>query len=291
MGSILSGGKDGGGIGKAKQDWSGGSGPFNARYSTDPSLPLHTIYAPKVVVPGKKLPLLVWVRQFPSLPIPLIQSWISHSCVDDRGIKSTHPSPHQRDIYIYKKGGELTTKPLPQANGACATNGASFTNFLTELSSHGILILATGAPKTPWATPIPNYTSTLLSSTDSGDKSRAIQLTEAIDWAFRGAAGGKYGSVDLERVGAAGQSCGGVEAYSASVFEPRVKVVGVYNTGVIDPGRRWYLKEMKQGIGYFHGGKGDFSYDYVSLSFFFSFGFSFLLLVLFSCRVWGADGL
>ncbi|KAE9971716.1 hypothetical protein EG328_005445 [Venturia inaequalis] len=212
MGSILSGGKDGGGIGKAKQDWSGGSGPFNARYSTDPSLPLHTIYAPKVVVPGKKLPLLVW------------------------------------------------------ANGACATNGATFTNLLTELSSHGILIIATGSPKTPWGTPIPNYTSTLLSPTSS-DKSRAIQLTEAIDWAFRGAAEGKYGSVDLDRVGAAGQSCGGVEAYSASVFEPRVRVVGIYNTGVVDPGRRWYLKEMKQGIGYFHGGEGDFSYDYIEQDF------------------------
>lgn len=66
-------------------------------------------------------------------------------------------------------------------------------------------------------------------------------------------------------MGAAGQSCGGVEAYSASVMEPRVKVVGIYNTGIIDPGRRWYLKEMKQPIGYFHGGKGDFSYNYVSL--------------------------
>jgi hypothetical protein len=62
IGSILNGGKDGGGISKAKQDWSGGSGPFNAKYFTDSSLPNHTIYAPKTPIPGKKLPLLVWVR-------------------------------------------------------------------------------------------------------------------------------------------------------------------------------------------------------------------------------------
>lgn len=62
IGSILTGGKDGGGVSKAKQDWSGGSGPFNAKYFTDTSLPLHTIYGPKVVIPGKKLPLVVWVR-------------------------------------------------------------------------------------------------------------------------------------------------------------------------------------------------------------------------------------
>ncbi|TLD35046.1 alpha/beta hydrolase [Venturia nashicola] len=206
IGSIVSG------TSKAKQDWSGGSGPFNAKYFTDPSLPFHTIYAPKVVVPGKKLPLLVW------------------------------------------------------ANGACGTNGASFTNFLTELSSHGFLIIATGSPKIPWGTTIQNYASTLLSNTD-GEKSRAAQLTEAIDWAFQGAAGGKYGDVDVEKVGAAGQSCGGVEAYSASVLDKRVRVVGIYNTGVIDPGRRWYLKEMKQVIGYFHGGKADFSYSYIEQDF------------------------
>jgi hypothetical protein len=88
-----------------------------------------------------------------------------------------------------------------------------------------------------------------MGSTNDGDKSRAIQLTEAIDWAFKGAAAGKYGEVNTDYIGAAGQSCGGVEAYSASVLEPRVKVVGIYNTGVIDPGRRWYLKEMKQPIG------------------------------------------
>lgn len=80
-----------------------------------------------------------------------------------------------------------------------------------------------------------------------------------------GAAGGRYGEIDAGKIGAAGQGCGGVEAYSASVLEKRVKVVGIYNTGVIDPGRRWYLKEMKQPIEYFYGGRGDFSYDYVSL--------------------------
>jgi hypothetical protein len=60
------------------------------------------------------------------------------------------------------------------------------------------------------------------------------------------------------------QGCGGVEAYSASVLDPRVKVIGIHNTGVIDPGRRHYLKEIKQPIGYFYGGKSDFSESYVS---------------------------
>jgi len=116
----------------------------------------------------------------------------------------------------------------------------------------------------------------------SGEHTRAMQLTQSIDWAEKGAAGGKYGEVDMTEVGVAGQryvfsfsrafsfltnfSCGGVEAYPASVFYPRVKMVGIHNTGVIDPGRRHYLKEIKQPIGHFYGGQSDFSGSHVSFS-------------------------
>jgi hypothetical protein len=47
------------------------------------------------------------------------------------------------------------------------------------------------------------------------------------------------------------------------VLDPRVKVIGIHNTGVIDPGRRHYLKEIKQPIGYFYGGSSDFSESFV----------------------------
>lgn len=174
--SLVSGSKDGGGSNKAKQDWSGGSGPYNAQFYTDPSLPLHTIYAPKTPVPGRKLPLLMW------------------------------------------------------GNGACGTDGSGFSNFLTEIASHGFMVIANGAPKLKWGEKKSTTGSGLLGST-SGEKSRAIGLTYAVDWAEKGAANGKYGEVDMQKVGVAGQSCGGVEAYSASVFDPRVKVIGIYNTG------------------------------------------------------------
>jgi hypothetical protein len=49
------------------------------------------------------------------------------------------------------------------------------------------------------------------------------------------------------------------------VYDRRVKVTGIFNTGVIDPGRRWYLKEMKQRVGLFYGGQADFAAKYVSL--------------------------
>jgi hypothetical protein len=54
------GGKSGGGFAKAVADNSGGSGPFTAWWTSEPSFVNHTIYAPKKVDPAVKLPLLVW---------------------------------------------------------------------------------------------------------------------------------------------------------------------------------------------------------------------------------------
>jgi hypothetical protein len=143
------GGPAGGGGGPKRKDWSGGSGPFKAHYFTDPTLPNHTIYAPKTPVPGKKLPFLAW------------------------------------------------------ANGACATNGAAFSNFLAEISSYGFMIIANGAPASTWGES-PSAASGLGAMV--GEKSRAVQLTQSIDWAEKGAAGGKYGEVDMTKIGVAGQS-------------------------------------------------------------------------------------
>ncbi|KAF2668797.1 hypothetical protein BT63DRAFT_440877 [Microthyrium microscopicum] len=190
--------------GRSVSDWSGGSGPHKAQFFTDPSLPNHTIYAPKTPVTGKKLPLLVW------------------------------------------------------ANGACESDGSAFSNFLTEIASHGFIVLANGKPSKVWGKG--------GFSMPGGEKSRAAQLTKSIDWAEKGGAA-KFGEIDMSNVAVAGQSCGGVEAYSASVYEPRVKLIGIFNTGVIDPARRWMLKDIKQPIGYFYGGKVDFSESFITQDF------------------------
>lgn len=167
---------------------------------------------------------------------------------------------------IYTPKAPLQNKKLPLivwANGGCGMDGTAFSNFLTEIASHGFLIVANGSPKKTWGA---DGAPSGLEGVDGGDQSRASMLTKAIDWAEKGAAGGKFGAVDMNRVAAAGQSCGGVEAYSASIYEPRVKLVGIFNTGVIDPARRWMLKDIKQPIGYFYGGKSDFSDKYVRAS-------------------------
>jgi hypothetical protein len=144
-------------------------------------------------------------------------------------------------------------------NGACGTDSAGFSNFLTEIASYGFIAIANGAPKKTWG----SAGGGINIAATQGEKTRANQLTEAIDSVEKGAAGGKYSEVDMAKIGAGGQSCGGVEAYSASIYEPRVKALGIFNTWVTNPGRRWMLKELKQPVAYFYGVAADFSQKYV----------------------------
>ncbi|KAF1986627.1 hypothetical protein K402DRAFT_412650 [Aulographum hederae CBS 113979] len=169
--ALVFGGSDGGGLGKRVEDWSGGSGPYKARYQADETLPEHTIYAPVEVRKGVKLPLIVW------------------------------------------------------ANGACASDGSASSNFLAEIASHGFMVIANGNAGKVWGGGVRNGPAPREGKTNAG------MLTEAIDWVEKGANGGKFGEVDMEKVATGGISCGGVEAYSGGVRDERVKVLGIHNTG------------------------------------------------------------
>ena len=104
----------------------GGSGPYKAGYVTDPSLPSHTIYAPKAA-PKIKMPVIVW------------------------------------------------------GNGGCFSNGLMFEDFLTEVASHGYLILANGNPAKASKGAFSDLASLL-----SGKQTKISDLTASIDWVTKG---------------------------------------------------------------------------------------------------------
>lgn len=61
QGDIAGGMASLGGDGKyTRTDGSGGSGPYKAMYTTDPGLRRHTIYLPKSIPEGIKLPVVIW---------------------------------------------------------------------------------------------------------------------------------------------------------------------------------------------------------------------------------------
>jgi dienelactone hydrolase len=191
-----------------------GTGAYPAHMVSDPTLPGHTVYAPKSP-PNVKMPVIVW------------------------------------------------------GNGGCIANGASFQGFLTEIASHGYLVIANGA-------------SGAASKGAKGAKggkgkggggllglggasTKVSDLVASIDWVEKGSAA-KYGNVDATKIVAAGQSCGGLEAYSVSYHEPRVKLTVLFNSGVIDNQKTYLLKELKAPVAYFLGGPKDIAYANVYFS-------------------------
>jgi hypothetical protein len=171
-----------------EKDNTGGSGLYNAAYSVIPGLENHTVYAPKVLPPDIKLPVIVW------------------------------------------------------GNGACSGDGTGFSKFLTEIASHGYYIIANGKPGAGMAS-----------------TTKASDLPDAIDWVYANAGKGALATVDRTRLAAAGQSCGGIQAYSASL-DPRVTLTGIFNSGLISQGNTKLFEKLHAPIGYFLGGPTDIAY-------------------------------
>jgi hypothetical protein len=177
-----------------QQDTSGGSGQYKANYSTIPGFDRHTLYAPLLLPPNVKLPVIVW------------------------------------------------------GNGGCSGDGLGFSKFLTEIASHGYFIIANGKPGAGMA-----------SATKAND------LPDAIDWVYANAGKGAYATVDKTRLAAAGQSCGGIQAYSASL-DSRVTLTGIFNSGLISQGNSMLFDKLNAPIGWFLGGPTDIAYENVSIS-------------------------
>jgi hypothetical protein len=113
--------------------------------------------------------------------------------------------------------GAVRLPVVAWGNGGCANSPRGFEPFLTEIASHGFLVIAIGT--TP-----PQQGQTSFK-----------QMIQAIDWAVAQNAleGSKYkGKLDLSKVAVAGQSCGGLQAIEAS-FDPRITTTLVCNSGVI----------------------------------------------------------
>jgi cellulase/cellobiase CelA1 len=132
---------------------------------------------------------------------------------------------------------------LVWGNGACAANGTAQINFLREISSHGFLVIANGAPNRSGST-------------------TSQMLTQSIDWAFaeNSRAGSKYyGRLDTAHVAVAGFSCGGLEAYAVS-NDPRITTTAIFSSGLLNDADDYQLRRLTKPIAYFIGGPSDIAY-------------------------------
>jgi hypothetical protein len=105
-------------------------------------------------------------------------------------------------------------------NGGCGINSKNFSGFLTTIASHGFLVIGT----------VPQEGS-------PDRRETADDMRAAIDWA--GKENSRTGSplkgkIALDKVAAMGTSCGGFLSIALGA-DPRVKTIGVFNSGVQQP--------------------------------------------------------
>ncbi|KAH8837470.1 hypothetical protein MCOR27_004656 [Pyricularia oryzae] len=119
-------------------------------------------------------------------------------------------------------------------NGGCV----AYRTFLTEIASHGYIAISAGAPHR-------------IGLSNPG------MMTESIEWAAARAGRGRFATMDATRVVAAGQSCGGLEAY-AMKNNSRVAALGIYDSGYLNDTDR--AMTITKPVFYFLGGSSDVAY-------------------------------
>jgi hypothetical protein len=182
------------------------------------------------------------------------------------------PSIANHTIYAPKNPPPAGVKMpfIAWGNGGCALSSSAYDNMLTQIASHGYVIVADG--------PRAGGTGQLgaLQGGSGGNlaalgqllkgpppQSKVSDMRDSIDWAMAGTAA-KYGSIDLEKIATAGHSCGGLEGYSTSYHDARVKLTMLFNIAIFQDEKRYLLKELKVPVAYFVGGPSDMGYYNVS---------------------------
>ena len=150
---------------------------------------------------------------------------------------------------------ELTLDEHPVlvwGEGACAKNGLLFPEYLSEIASHGFVVVADGPPiARPAGAPRAGGNGPPAGgggpppaggdgpSADRFTMVNGAALVAAVDWLEAESKDRNsrfYRKVDVERVAAMGMSCGGLMSYGAS-NDPRVATVGIWNSGLFEDER------------------------------------------------------
>lgn len=161
-------------------------------------------------------------------------------------------------------------------NGGCNDDGANARQHLSEIASHGYLVIANGTIKSgPGAPPQPPET--MPARGPNGEmvlpppRTTPAMLTAAIDWAIAENArkGSPYfGRIDTGAIAVSGWSCGGLQALSIAAEDRRVKTAIIHNSGTFPaPGADLGTGASKATLGKLHapliyilGGPTDIAY-------------------------------
>jgi len=155
----------------------------------------------------------------------------------------THTIYRPKDLSAFGDREKLPI--LAWGNGGCANSNSGHQNYLSEIASHGYLIVAIGPNQAPGARgarggpgaggaapaePAPAAAAPAAPVPSGGT------LLEAINWATAQNANPQspyYRKIDTSKVAAFGHSCGGLQAMEISA-DPRVKTTLVVDSGILN---------------------------------------------------------
>ncbi|WP_207425609.1 alpha/beta hydrolase [Pedobacter sp. SYSU D00535] len=168
----------------------------------------------------------------------------------------THTVFRPKDLSAFGKKNLLPI--IAWGNGACANSPWEHVNFLSEVASHGFLVVAIG--------PMPQ------DGEKGTGKSTSSQLIDAVDWAIAENKDKKspyYNKIDVKKVSVSGMSCGGLQTLEVS-SDPRISTIVVCNSGIFKtPGNgrsampnlsKENLKKIHSPTLYLLGGEKDIAY-------------------------------
>jgi len=153
-------------------------------------------------------------------------------------------------------------------NGSCVNSNFGYREFLSEVASHGFIVLAIGPHRD---SPAPRLERPDDPALWPPFETRYTQMLDALDWiTAQNATPGSvfHDKVALDKVAVMGHSCGGLQTIKASV-DPRITTAVVLNSGMMPDGDQYMLRheversileEMHAPIAYFIGGETDIAY-------------------------------
>jgi len=131
----------------------------------------------------------------------------------------THTVFRPKDLSAFGDKNKLPI--IAWGNGACANSPWEHINFLSEVASHGFLVVAIG--------PMPQE------GERGGGKSTSSQMLDAINWAITQNSDKKslyYNKIDISKIAVSGMSCGGLQTLETAP-DPRVTTAVICNSGIL----------------------------------------------------------
>lgn len=145
--------------------------------------------------------------------------------VGDKSL-ATHTIFRPKDLSVFGATNKLPI--IAWGNSGCANSPSGCVNFLSEIASHGFLVIAIG--------PVQTGGGGGGGMMGAGGGTKSSQLLDAINWAIAqntNAAGRYYNKIDISKIGVTGHSCGGLQALEVSP-DPRITTTIVCDSGILN---------------------------------------------------------